>query len=68
MKTSTSIIAAATVAVAVAGVALASGGPPPEPPQPDPPANTVVATGSAERRVVAPKDRSNRTIARAMQD
>jgi hypothetical protein len=60
-------MAAGVAAAAVAGVALASGGPPPEAPQPDPPAYTVVATGTAQRQLVAPKARSNRGIARALQ-
>ena len=67
MRRATSIAAAALVAAGATGMALASGGPPPMPPQPDPPAHTVVATGSAQRHVVAPRPRSNASVERAVQ-
>ncbi len=59
------LTAAAAAVIAAAGIALASGGPPPVQPA-DPAANTVVATASAQARVVAPQRRSNATIEVAM--
>lgn len=52
-------------ATGIGGVALAGGVPPPDP-QPDPAPGTVVATGSAQGRVVAPARRTDGSIDRAV--
>lgn len=57
---------AVLAAAGLGGAALAGGGPPPSTQLSDPVPGTVVATGSAQRAVLAPARRSDRSIDRAV--